>query len=373
MNENNNSQETNQQKLITVIGGGTGGHLFPAIATGEEMQRRNHRVKLITDARCKKFLPSDFSIEYDIIKAATFKKSFWYKVKAALKIIRGFFQSLIIFYKDRPSLVLGFGGYPTVPALLAARILRVPIILHEQNSYLGRANKFFCKYAKTLALTFENTLNVPEDCRAKTVITGNPVRNSINECIPIEGERSSSNFHLLVFGGSQGAEFFTNLISNVLKLLVRKKSSNKIFITQQAPKKEIPRLKRVYKRLGIKYELAEFFESMPEKLGSADLAITRAGATTIAELIAAELPAILIPLPRSAHNHQYHNAMYLHNEKASWCFEQRIVTPDSLAEQLNELIANPSVLTKASKNLKTLQKNSGVLLTDTVEKIIYNK
>jgi UDP-N-acetylglucosamine--N-acetylmuramyl-(pentapeptide) pyrophosphoryl-undecaprenol N-acetylglucosamine transferase len=366
-------KEHNKEKLITVIGGGTGGHLFPAIATGEEMQRRGYRVKLITDVRCKKFLPSDFSIEYDIIKAATFKKSLWYRIKAAFKIIRGLFQSLAIFYYDRPSMVVGFGGYPTVPALLAAKFFNIPIALHEQNSYLGRANRFFCKYAKALALSFKDTLNIPEECNSKIVITGNPVRNSINECIPIEGEARSSNFHLLVFGGSQGSEFFTNLISNVLKLLVRKKSSNKIFITQQAPKREIARLKRVYKRLGIKYELAEFFESMPEKLGSADLAITRAGASTVAELIAAELPAILIPLPRSAHNHQYHNAMYLNNQKASWCFEQKVITPDTLAEQINELISNPKTLKTASNNLKNLQRNSDVLLTDTVEKIIHYK
>jgi UDP-N-acetylglucosamine--N-acetylmuramyl-(pentapeptide) pyrophosphoryl-undecaprenol N-acetylglucosamine transferase len=356
---------------IITVGGGTGGHLFPAMALAEELNKRGYEAHLITDQRCKSYIPENLNIKYCVIKAYPIRQGFIDRIKSTFNILMSIIHSIFKLIIIRPKLVIGFGGYPVFPTLFAARILFIPILIHEQNCFLGKTNVLFAKVAKKIALSYANTENVPEECLSKTVITGNPIRENI-KAVPSLRQNFKKNdyFNILIFGGSQGAAFFTNLSINVIKLIFRSSANIKLSITQQAKKRDFFKLKRVYKKLGIKYEIAEFFYDMPEKYAQADLVIGRAGASTISELIFTETPSILIPFPEAMNNHQFYNAQFLEKRQAAWCYEQKNISPEILSDKIIKLYNKPFLRENARNRLKILQKDSNIILADTVEKIL---
>jgi UDP-N-acetylglucosamine--N-acetylmuramyl-(pentapeptide) pyrophosphoryl-undecaprenol N-acetylglucosamine transferase len=359
-----------KRNRIFVVGGGTGGHMFPAIALGQELAIRNYKVFLITDPRCAKFLSDDIGLKVKIVKSQAAKIGLISKIQAAWSMVRGFIESLLFLLKVRPKIVIGFGGYTMFPMLFAAQLLRIPIMLHEQNSFLGKANLFFANKAKIIGLTFKDTSNIPDNCTDKLILAGNPVRREIKSLSITREFKGLDRFNILVFGGSQGARLFSTLIPNAVKFLNKLAPHLKLHITQQAHKADWPRLKRAYKRFGIECELAEFFKDMPAKYKENHLAITRAGASTISEFITVQLPAIYLPLPSAANNHQLLNAQFIERNKAGWYFEQNTVTPEMIADKILELVTHPQTLANAAERLKKLQKDTEVILADTVEKII---
>ncbi len=230
-------------KTIFLIGGGTGGHLFSAIALGQELKERGYNIHLITDTRCKKYLTNsnyDFNthiLNLDSLSSKGLKK-FWCYIKLALACIK----SLKFIRQYSPCTLVAFGGYTTIPTLVAGIFFRIPIILHEQNSFLGHANYVFSRYAQFIAITFAKTINLDDRYKQKIIITGNPVRKELRS-LP-KRKFNSKPFQLIVTGGSQGAKIFSNLVPNAIKLLVTHHPNFKIKIIHQAAFKDVRRLKK---------------------------------------------------------------------------------------------------------------------------------
>ena len=352
-----------------MVGGGTGGHLFPAIALGEELSRLRYKVCLVTDTRCKGYLGPDMELQTYILSLGSLRSGIFAKILILFRIVAAIIQSLRIVHKDKASIVIGFGGYTAFPTLFAARLLKIPIMLHEQNCFFGKVNSLFAKSAVCVALNFAETSNIPTGCQDKVIIAGNPVRSDIRR-IDAKRNFSTDGIKVLVIGGSQGAKVFSNLVPEAIKILKYKDSKIKISVTQQASIADQGKIREIYDDVGIDYELKEFFHDMPMRYLASDLAICRAGASTIAELIHLGQPAILIPFPFAAEDHQFFNASVLVSKSAAWCFRQQELTPEILADQIIEIANTPGSLDKVSRKLLSLSVLSEKILADTVVQII---
>jgi UDP-N-acetylglucosamine--N-acetylmuramyl-(pentapeptide) pyrophosphoryl-undecaprenol N-acetylglucosamine transferase len=360
-------------KKIFVVGGGTGGHLFPAIAVAEILQKRNYNVSLITDPRCKKYLKNHESIKSFIIGPSKFTSNLIGKILVISFTLVALIKSFLLLYRTKPALIIGFGGYIAFPPLLVAKLLRIPIMLHEQNCFLGKVNYLFAKTSTTLCLAFKETGNIPKNLpKNKIIVTGNPVRQEILEYNPkIKKRKATKNtFKILITGGSQGASFFSSIIPEAVNLVQKHDASLKLEITQQARLEDIEKLKAAYKKHHIKGNIAEFFYNMPELLYDADLLIGRAGAATIAEIIAVLKPAILVPYPYAAEGHQHLNAMMIHSSGGGLYIDQFDITPEILAATITQMIKDKGILLAMSAALVKLQKDSLNIIADTAEKII---
>jgi UDP-N-acetylglucosamine--N-acetylmuramyl-(pentapeptide) pyrophosphoryl-undecaprenol N-acetylglucosamine transferase len=356
-------------KKIIITTGGTGGHFFPASATAEILLNRGYEVHLIIDARCKKYINSDLKYILHVIDCRINYKNYWTKFLSLLQILSAFYTALLLVYKIKPSIIVGFGSYATFPPILAGLLLRVPIIVHEQNCFVGKVNRFFTRFAKKIALSYEETNNFNKIYKDKVIYTGNIIRDNIRN-IQIKDNFDNNPFRILVFGGSQGAKLFSSLIPETIKCLIKSNPDIKLYITQQATKEEQITINKIYTQFGINHNLSEFFYDMDKQYDAHDLVISRAGASTIAELSLIGLPAIFIPYPFAAENHQFYNAKALEDGHASWCFPQNIVTPELLAKKLLEIINNRTILKQASDNLLKRKNYGSAILSDTIEAII---
>lgn len=354
---------------IFVVGGGTGGHLFPAIALGEELLARSYDVSLITDSRCEGYLAKDLKLKTHIISLGSMKLGFIAKFYMLFKMAIACVKSIIIFVTRRPYLVIGFGGYTSIPPLLAAKLLRIPVMLHEQNCFFGKANKIFAKGAKKIALNFAETSNLPKGLEEKLIVSGNPIRKEIEQ-VKVKRDFMNKTFNLLVTGGSQGAKFFSSIVPKALKIVHHKKPDLKINLVQQVSSEYKNDLALSYKKLCNKFELRDFFNDMPHRYIKSDLIICRSGASTIAELIYMGQPAIMIPYPFAAENHQFYNAKVIADKNAGWYFEQLSMKAEDLADLILKLAANRQILQDTSDKLKLMHIPSARILADTVEEII---
>ncbi len=358
-------------KKIILTAGGTGGHLFPAIALGEELMKcQQVETYLVTDFRCKKLLPKDLKIPTHFINIHLKMDNIFNKLKSMFYLSSACIKALFLVFKLKPNLVIGFGGYPSLPILLAAQVLRIPIIIHEQNCFIGKINRFFANYAKVVALSSPITYNAKQLDQSKIIITGNMVRKNISELEYIYNA-NSNDFTILIMGGSQGAKIFTDIMPDVIRHLLKLNSNLKLNIIQLVNIKDKENLELIYENLGVKYELAEFFHNMPEIYSKANLVISRSGAGTITELSYLGIPAIYIPFPYASDDHQYLNAKYIEEIKGGWCFRQENITAEILTQEIYKLINDRQLLTNASQNLlQNSNKNSAKHLTDTVFKLI---
>lgn len=355
-------------KKIVVIGGGTGGHLFPAIALAEELLLRNYKMYLITDTKCVSFLNLKYNFQIYTIKFFLGKEGFINKIFSIPLILLSFTKVLKLFLQVKPSLVICFGSYFSIPAIIVAIILRIPIVLHEQNCVLGRTNKFFLRFVKKIALSYDNTKSICNISEKKIVFTGGIVRKNINFLPKINNDNNS--FKILVLGGSQGAKVFNTLIPFAIKEIKRLNPKINIEITQQVSIKDQLKVIDFYSKLGVKANLSAFFYDIQDLYCRHDLIISRAGASTISELINAGIAAILIPYPYAIDNHQFLNAKILADMQASWCFNQDQITPLILANKIITLMENPSLLKDASKNILQLKKDGVKILSDLVDTLL---
>ncbi len=359
------------QKTILLVAGGTGGHFFPALALAEELdQNKKLKVILVTDNRCKKYLTNNLKIESHIIDLYINRTGLYNKLKMPFSILFALIKSLLFLFFTKPSLVMGFGGYPSFPTMFMAQILRLPTIIHEQNSYLGASNKFLAKKANIVSLAYENTKNLPFKYLKKTIIVGDLVRKNIKTLKNKKTFNNDNLFCLLVIGGSQGAKFFAQLIPKAIEILLKKHPEIKLKIIQQVTIKDQENVSNIYRKLDIKYEISDFFHNISKSYKEANLVIARSGATTIAELTQIGLPAIFIPFPFASNDHQYYNAKNLEEIGASWCFKQKDITAVILANKLHDLINNPAQLNEASIKLQTRKNDASKTLLDTIFKII---
>lgn len=355
--------------VVLLCAGGTGGHLFPAEALAHELVSRGWSVHLATDERAERFADSFPSEETHIIRSATFSgKNPITLVKAIWTLFSGYRQSQKLLEKLQPDVVVGFGGYPTVPPLYAATRVGLSTIVHEQNAVLGRANKMLSDIVNIVAIGFEQANGEPLE---KMVQTGNPVRPMVlkvcDKAYPVR--KATGKFNLVVFGGSQGARFFSEVMPAALELL-EPKERKLLNIVQQARPEDEDRLKDAYDELGVKAKISPFFSNMPEEISKAHLVISRAGASTVTELSVIGRPAILIPYPGSLDGDQAWNANAMEKTGGAEVIAQADLSPEMLAEKLKTAIADPKKLAlTAKKAKKTGNPDAMVKLADCVEQL----
>lgn len=320
--------------------GGTGGHLFPAQALCETLQRRGHSVDLMTDERADTYGVSFPARATHMIPSATFSPRAPLKALPSLLTIgRGFVKAFTLMGRQRPAAIIGFGGYPTLPSLLAARARGVPIILHEQNAVLGRANALMATHAAMIATSFAQIDGLPGKGRAKVVQTGNPVRAQVIEAAKAAyvAPQTGGHFNLLVFGGSQGARVFADLVPGALEQLDPEMRA-RIHVTQQCRAEDISRVRDAYEVLGVGCDLGAFFVDMPQRMAASHLVIARSGASSVAELCAVGRPAILVPYPHALDHDQARNAERMEALGGAILTLQKNIGPVRLAQLLARLM-----------------------------------
>lgn len=329
--------------------GGTGGHMIPAYALGEELIARGHHVALITDERGAK-IPGAFEKgQVHMLPAGRFAGGPIGWIKALIGIKRGRDMALRLYDTFQPTVVIGFGGYPALPALLAARKAGVATLVHEQNAVLGRVNRLVARQVDAIATSFEDVARVPAKARGKVHLVGNPVRESVvligQNSFPAYDE--SGVLRILVTGGSQGASVLSEVVPDGLALLPEGLRT-RLQVTQQCRAEDIDAVRERYAAFGIAADLATYFEDLPERLGWAHLVIARSGASTLAELTAAGRPAVLVPLPGATDDHQTANAREMVAAGAARVIAQPAFTAKELAKQVQKLALSPAALANAA-------------------------
>lgn len=336
----------NTARFVVVAAGGTGGHLFPAEALSVALARRGIAVELATDERASRYGNAFPARATHIIPSATVSTGNPAQMlRAGARLAGGTLRALGLFAWRRPAAVIGFGGYPTVPPVVAAWSLRIPTIIHEQNGVLGRANRLLAPIARAIATGFPGALDSYPALVAKAVHTGNPLRPAVIEAAkaPYVASAPGAPFRLVVFGGSQGARVMAEVVPAAIELIpvaVRAR----LAVVQQAREEDVARTQDTYRSAGVAAEVATFFTDLPAKLAAAHLVISRSGASTVAELAAIGRPAILVPLPHALDQDQRANATMLEKAGGAIRLEQADFTPKRLAAEIAALAAEPSRL-----------------------------
>ena len=356
--------------LIVLAAGGTGGHLFPAEALGHELKARGYRVHLVTDSRAERFAGTFPADEIHVVPSATIaSKNPIALASALLKLWRGMRTARALFARIKPKAVIGFGGYPTVPPLLASTTMKIPSLIHEQNAVMGRANKMLASRVQAIAGGF-----LPDGHgthAAKTVVTGNPVRPEVIRAAEASYAPSGENdaFNLVVFGGSQGAQFFSSAIPSAICLL-EDPYRKRLKVTQQARKEDEDAVRASYGKLGLAADISPFFGDMPRRIADASLVISRSGASTVSELAVIGRPAILVPYPYALDHDQAANAAALKAEGGAEVIAQSHLTPEKLAKILRHAMDDPAKLAATAGAAKATGKpDAAQRLADLVEGI----
>jgi UDP-N-acetylglucosamine--N-acetylmuramyl-(pentapeptide) pyrophosphoryl-undecaprenol N-acetylglucosamine transferase len=343
--------------------------MFPAEALAGELLARGHKVALATDRRGGGFgerLPAVGT--HRIAAGGLAGTGLVGRAQGVVQLGVGFFQSRALLGRLKPGVVVGFGGYASVPTVLAASVAGIPTILHEQNAVLGRANKLLAKRATRIATSFPSVVGIGTTDRA--VITGNPVRPGIAALADAAYPAVSDTLRVLVVGGSQGARVFSRLVPEAVSLLPAD-LQRRLTIAQQARPEDLEAARANYANTSAKVELAAFFGDMPERLRVAHLVIARSGASTAAELTAAGRPAILVPYPFATDDHQTANARALDSAGSAWLMPESATTPAMLAERLTALAQDPLALAQAAAAARSIgRRDAAARLADLVTSLI---
>ncbi len=341
--------------VFVLMAGGTGGHLFPAMALAQELRRRGHVIHLMTDHRVANYGDQFPAREVHVVPSATPSVSNpLVFASAGVKILGGIGVAWSKLRGIKADAVIGFGGYPVFPPFLAARLSGVPGVLHEQNAVMGRANRALARYASKIALSFRQTTHA-EAFAGKSVLTGNPVRDRVRAvaAVPYPDLVPDGPLRLVVFGGSQGARVFADLVPPAIAALPET-LRHRLRIVQQCRPEDMDRVAEAYRQAKVNVELQPFFADLPERMASAHLVIGRSGASTIAELTVLGRPAILVPLPGALDADQKNNALVVDAAGGGWIMEQATLSPPSLANRLTSLFGDPAVLPAAAAAAKAL-------------------
>jgi UDP-N-acetylglucosamine--N-acetylmuramyl-(pentapeptide) pyrophosphoryl-undecaprenol N-acetylglucosamine transferase len=340
-------------KLILLAAGGTGGHLFPAEALAVALEKRGIIVDLATDHRAAHYKFPARNVH--LIPSATVRgRNPIALLKTGATLGLGIAKAWALIGRIKPAAVVGFGGYPTVPPLMAARLRGVPTVLHEQNGVMGRANRALAAHVTAIATSFPKLTRVDPALERKITFTGNPVRPQVIDAARTlyDAPSSSEKIRLLVFGGSQGARVMSEIVPKAVErvpaaLMVR------LSIVQQARAEDVAEVQGTYAQLGLTAEVAPFFNDLPARIATAHLIIARSGASTVAELSAIGRPSILVPLPHALDQDQFHNAGVLQDAGGAVRIEQRDFTPERLAAEIARLAADPELLARMAQAAKS--------------------
>ena len=337
---------------VLLAAGGTGGHLFPAEALGVELIKRGYRVRLATDARALRYSGLFSKDTIDVVPSETVRgRTPWALARTGAMLGAGTLVALNLMRRLKPAAVVGFGGYPTVPPLLAAWLLRIPTVLHEQNAVMGRANRFLSPRVNLIACGFPGLKGVDQ---AKTRVTGNPVRPSVMAAAAIPyPEHIGQRLNLLVTGGSQGARVMADVVPAALALM-NPDQRQWIRLTQQARGEDSARVAAACARMSFPVEIAEFFPDLPARIAAAHLVIGRAGASTVSELAVIGRASVLVPFPHALDQDQAANAAALAKSGGAIVVPQNEFTPERLATILRDGLAAPSKLETAAAAAKSV-------------------
>jgi len=334
------------QPLVLLAAGGTGGHLFPAEALGVVLMKRGLKVRLATDARALRY-SGLFSREMiDVVPSATITgRNPLALARTGATLAMGMAVAFNLIRRHRPVTVIGFGGYPTLPPLLAARLTGVPTIIHDANAVMGRANRFLSSRVSAIATSLPGVLDRDPELAAKTTLTGTPMRPAIlaASAVPYAPPEPDGPLRLLVVGGSQGARVMSDIVPGAIERL-EPVLWRRLVLTQQVRDEDMVRVRGVYDRLKVNAELAPFFGDLPARLAANHLVISRSGAGTVAELGAIGRPSILVPLPGAIDQDQFANAGVLATVGGGLRIPQAEFTPDRLAADISALAAEPARL-----------------------------
>lgn len=330
---------------VLLAAGGTGGHLFPAEALARVLERRNVRVELITDTRALAYAGNFPAAAVHAVAAATpTGGSPLAKARALLTLARGTLQARSLLGRIDPAVVVGFGGYPTVPPMLAGSLRKLPVVLHEQNAVMGRANAFLGRRATAIATGFAALGRASAAMLAKATHTGNPVRPAVLAAadVPYPG-MDDGLLRLLVTGGSQGARVMSDVVPLAIARLP-KPLRDRLIVTQQARGEDEARVRAAYAEAQVRAEVAPFFTDLPARIGAAHLVIARAGASTVSELAVIGRPSVLVPFPHALDQDQAANARVLQETGAALVIAQTGFDPAWLAGELTRIMADPAAI-----------------------------
>lgn len=328
---------------IMLSAGGTGGHLFPAQALAEALTRRGHVVDLVTDERVMKYGAAFPARKiYEVPAATPSGGSLFAKAKAGLTLVWGAVKARGVVGSVKPNAIVGFGGYPTVPPMLAAKGAGVPSILHEQNAVIGRANKFLSGAVDLIATGFPTLDGVTDAIRPKLRHVGNPLRAPVLAAADMPYP-DAEQLRVVVTGGSQGARVMSDVVPAAIALLAPDERA-RIALTQQARGEDEARVRSAYAAINFPAEIQPFFTDLPARMGGAHLVIARSGASTVAELAAIGRACVLVPFPHALDADQARNAVELETAGAATVIAQPAFTPERLAQELRDALADPDTL-----------------------------
>ena len=341
--------------LIVLAAGGTGGHLFPAESLAVALGRLGQRVILVTDERVGT-LAANFPAEavVEIASATPSGRSVPRMAMAGVRLGLGVVQAASLFRRLKPAVVVGFGGYPTVPPVLAAALLRIPTVIHEQNGVMGRANRFLAPRVGTIATGFPQVRDIPPRAGARREHTGNPVRPAVIAAAQTAFPPfpPGGTLRLLAFGGSQGARVMSDVVPAAVERLPHDLRA-RLSVVQQARDEDLLRVRAAYgEKIGAA-EVEPFFKDLPQRIAASHLVIARSGASTVAELAVIGRPSILVPLPGALDQDQAANAASLAAIGAATVIAQAGFTPERLAAEIVAFVENPERLTKAAAAAKS--------------------
>ena len=344
------------RRVIMLAAGGTGGHIFPALAVGEYLQDAGWRAVFITDRRGKHMIPKHFTA-ITIAAASPFAENWWQRMARLSRLGFGLLAALIAIIMRRPKAIIGFGGYAAVPPLVAARGLGVPIVIHEQNASMGRANRFLVRFAKKCATSWQHTKGYAQNNHVPTIVTGTPVRAAFHR-LGVDGYQPPNDegiVRLLIIGGSLGASVFGDTVPEAISRLPAALKA-RLHIVHQVRTEQIAAVEERYKQNGISAKITPFIADMAHEMAEAHLVICRAGASSVAELAAAGRPALLVPYPDAMDDHQTANAKGIHDIGGGWLIPEAEMSAGSLAGKIAALVADPARLTIAATNVLQLAK-----------------
>ena len=340
--------------IVLLAAGGTGGHLFPAEALADALKQRGVEVDLATDERATRYGHDFPSRQTHVIPSATIRG------RGPLSLARtvgalgvGAMKALLLLRRIRPAAVVGFGGYPTLPPVLAATLRGIPTVVHDANAVMGRANRVLSSRVTAIATSFPNMTLEPL-LAAKATFTGNPVRPMVivaaQQSYPaLDAE---APIKLLVFGGSQGARVMADIVPPAIERVARELRA-RLHIVQQARAEDETRVRESYARLGVRAEVAPFLADLPARIAASHLIVSRSGASTVAELAAIGRPAILVPLPHALDQDQLANANVLAKAGGGIVVKQDDFTPERLAGEIAALAADPAKLVTMAAGAKS--------------------
>tara|TARA_B100001167_G_scaffold189635_1_gene154709 strand:+ start:764 stop:1843 length:1080 start_codon:yes stop_codon:yes gene_type:complete len=344
-------------KKIIFSAGGTGGHIFPAINLMKHFFEKGYKVLLVTDNRGNNFIKDDSEFKSYILKTGTpTNKNLFKKFLSFFVIFYSILRSVIIIKKEKPDLILGFGGYVSFPISFTSRFFNLPLIIYENNLVLGRTNKYLLSFSKKILLAKTITKNFPEKYKSKICQVGSILDKNIINYLTFKKNNNKENFSILVLGGSQGAEIFGTIIPPTIKMI--KKEGYAIEINQQCIKKQKNSIMDYYKKNNIKSYVFEYDKNILRLILSSNLAIIRCGASTTAELAHTLTPFIAVPLPHSIDNHQYLNAKYYQDKGCCWLLEQSNFNTKNLFNIIMETIKNKNKLKNIRENMKKNYSNN---------------